>query len=86
MKWVKNGPINDGHSTPVVQNYQPFWNDGTEMPAQVTEFLTGRTDFPNYALYLTIGEEENARIVYAGHYYSLGLIEEFLAEWAADQQ
>ena len=84
MEWIKQNRIY-GSETPKVQYHQPIWNDGTEMPAQVSEFLTTGNDFPNYALYLTVGCEENARIVFAGHYYSLGQIEEFLVDWAAQQ-
>ena len=86
MYWIKQPAIlTNGNETPKVQYHQPLWNDGTEMPAQVSEFLTTGNDFPNYLLYLTVGCEENARIVFAGHYYSLGQIEEFLVGWAADQ-
>ena len=86
MEWIKQSPITNGNGTaPKVQYHQPIWNDGTEMPAQVSEFLTTGNDFPNYALYLTVGCEENACIVFAGHYYSLDQIEDFLVDWAADQ-
>lgn len=85
MYWIKKDLTNNGKMKPAVQSHQPLWNDGTEMPAQVSEFLTTGNDFPNYALYLTVGNEENARIVFAGHYYSLSQIEEFLVDWAAQQ-
>ena len=81
MYWIKKDLTNNGK----MGGYQPFWNDGTEMPAQVSEFLTAGDGFPNYALYLTVGNEENARIVFAGHYYSLSQIEDFLVDLAADQ-
>lgn len=58
-----------GTMSPVVQNHQPFWNDGTEIPAHVTEFLAGNPGFPNYELHLMIGYEENTRGVPA-HYRS----------------
>ena len=86
MKWIKQTPITNNGMAPKVQYHQPIWNDNTEMPAHVAEFLTTGNDFPNYALYLTVGCEENARVVFAGHYYSLSQIEEFLVDWAADQQ
>ena len=85
MKWIKSHITSDEHDKPLIQTHQPLWNNGTEMPAHVSEFLTTGNDFPNYALYLTVGYEENARIVFAGHYYSLDQIEEFLVGWAADQ-
>ena len=83
MEWIKQSPNGNGGMAPKVQYHQPIWNDGTEMPAHVAEFLTTGNDFPNYTLYLTVGSEENARVVFAGHYYSLDQIEEFLVDWAA---
>lgn len=83
MYWTKKTLTNNGKIKPIIQSHQPFWDDGTEIPAQVSEFLTTGNDFPNYGLYLTIGEDENARSVFAGLYYSLDQIEEFLVEWAA---
>ena len=84
MEWIKQSPNGNGGMAPKVQYHQPIWNDGTEMPAHVAEILTAGNDFPNYALYLTVGSEENARVVFAGHYYSLSQIEElFLVGWAA---
>ena len=84
MYWIKKDLTNNGKMRPV-RSYQPLWNDGTEMPAQVSEFLIAGNDFPNYALYLTVGNEENAKSVFAGHYYSLNQIEDFLVDWAAQQ-
>ena len=85
MYWIKKDLTNNGKMQPVIQSHQPLWNDGTEMPAQVSEFLTTGKALPNYALYLTVGNEENALIVFAGNYYSLSQIEDFLVGWAVDQ-
>ena len=92
MKWIKKATITNGFREPVTQTHQPIWNDGTEIPARVTELLPATLpagagpSFPRYLLHLAIGHEENTRIVFAGYYYSLEQMEEFLMDWAADQQ
>ena len=83
MKWIKSHLTSDEHDKPLIQSHQPLWNNGTEMPAHVSEFLTIGNDFPNYALYLTVGAKENTRYVFAGYYYSLVQMEDFLVDWAA---